>query len=612
MSETKKLNLDHYVEAEDFRSKRPSMNVVRRVLSDLFEERGIFTLGAALILVGTLATLSEPRLFGYAIDHAILPKDLGLVKSLAILYLFVTGTRVLCLIGQSYLFENLAQRMMDRLRTRLFAHLQALPISTYDKTPVGRLITRITNDTSAMSEMFSAGFVTIFGNLLFIFGSIVWVMLLNWKLGLIAISVFPVLIYFATRFSRKLILAYRNSRMRISALNAFLAENILGMKIVHLFNRGKHHFDKFKEVNESYAEAQISAVRVYAYFQPLITWCSGLGVALVLAFGGKMALDGILTTGELVAFITYLLALFNPVREVVDRWTIFLSGMTSAERIYGLLDWPIEMEVPETEKSIERKDRVLGEIVFDQVWFAYEGENWVLRDFSLTIQPGQKIGVVGHTGAGKSTLISLLLRFYEPQKGRITIDGRDISTIPKRELRERVGLIQQDVFLFSGKIADNIHLWSKNGVEISAEAKLALSHLEFTHDLGKELDERGSNLSMGERQLLAFTRALEGRPDLWILDEATANVDSESEEKLGRALEEAARGKTLIMIAHRLATIRRADQILVLHKGALVEKGNHEELLRLNGYYSRLYRYQSAVERSEIKPLEATPLPTNL
>jgi len=600
MSE-KGRQLDHYIETEDFKSKRPSMAVVRRVLADLFDERGVFTAGAVLILTGTAATLTEPRLFGYAIDHAIVPGDLELVKWVAFAYLAVTATRVLSVIGQSFLFEKLAQRMMDRLRVRLFGHLQVLPVATYDLTPVGRLITRLTNDTSAMSEMFSAGFVTLFGNILFIFGTIVWILLLNWKLALIAISVFPVLVYFATRFSRRLITAYRNSRMRISALNAFLAENILGMKVVHLFNRERLHFHRFREVNDSYAESQISAVRVYAHFQPLITWCSGLGVALVLAFGGRMALEGELTRGELVAFITYLPPLSTPVREVVDRWTIFLSGMTSAERIYSLLDWPAEQTVADSERRIERRDRAPGAIEFENVWFAYDGENWVLRDFSLKIDPGQKIGIVGHTGAGKSTVISLLLRFYEPNRGRILLDGKDIREIPKRELRERVGLIQQDVFLFSGRISENIHLWSREGDEISAPAAKALRELGFKHELGKPLEERGSNLSMGERQLLAFTRALEGDPDLWILDEATANVDSDSEEKLGRALEEAAVGRTLIMIAHRLATIRRADQILVLHKGALVEKGDHEALLKLNGYYSRLYRYQSAMERSTIQ-----------
>lgn len=603
--------LDHYVEAEDFHSKRPSLDAVRKLARDLGGERRPFGIGIALVLVGTAAALYEPRLFGMAIDRAIIPRDFGLIGKIAIAYLGLVAARVLCAIGQQYAFEILAQSLMQRIRLRIFSLYQRLPIATYDRTPVGRLITRLTGDTSAMSEMFSSGFVTFFGNLLFILGGLVWIFCLNWRLAAVSVSVFPLLIHYSVKYSKRLVVAYRNARMRISALNAFLAENILGMRIVHLFNRVPLHIRRFGEVNESYSEAQIASVRVYAYFQPLITWCSGAGVALALAYGGAMALGRVpegwgttLTPGELVAFVSYLLALFQPIREVVDRWTIFLSGMTSAERIYSLFDWETELRAEDADGSRPSALGIHGAIEFENVWFAYSGEDWVLRDFSLRIEPGQRIGVVGHTGAGKTTLISLLLRFYEPQRGRILVDGKDIRAFEKRGLRDRIGVIQQDVFLFSGKVSDNVTLWREPRVD--RRALEALEAMGFAKDLSLPLDERGSNLSMGERQILAFARAIEKNPDVWILDEATANVDSDTEIRFGRALDRATEGKTLLMIAHRLATIRKSDRIVVLHKGNLVEQGDHASLLRSGGYYARLYRYQEAVERSEISQSELT------
>lgn len=603
--------LDHYIEAEDFRARRPSFEAAKKVMKDLASEKQPFSFGIALVVLGTAASLYEPRLFGRAIDQAIIPKDLDLLAKMTVVYFSLIFIRIVSSIGQQYAFEILAQRLMQRIRLRVFSLYQRLPIQTYDRTPVGRLITRLTNDTSSMSEMFSSGFVTFFGNLLFIAGSIAWIFYLNWRLAIVALAIFPLLVFFSVKFSRELVDAYRTARMRISALNAFLAENILGMKIVHLFNRIPLHTRRFEKVNNSYADAQIVSVRVYAYFQPLITWCSGLGVALALAYGGAMAMKQVpgawgtsVTPGELVTFISFLLALFQPIREVVDRWTVFLSGMTSAERIYSLFDWRTELTVEDADYPHAPLKNIKGLIEFENVWFAYEGENWVLRDFSVKIEAGQRIGVVGHTGAGKTTLISLLLRFYEPQKGRILIDGVDIREYPKRGLRDRIGIIQQDVFLFSGKVSDNITLWRAS--EGNRKALTALEEMGFAKELDLPLDERGSNLSMGERQILAFARAIEKDPDLWILDEATANVDSDTEIRFGRALDQATAGKTLLMIAHRLATIRKSDLILVLHKGVLVEKGDHANLLRSGGYYARLYRYQEAVERSEISQTELT------
>jgi ATP-binding cassette subfamily B protein len=436
-------------------------------------------------------------------------------------------------------------------------------------------------------------------------GILVWLLALDFKLGLIAASVFPVLVAVSVYFSRLLRGAYRDSRTRLSALNAFLAENFNGMKVVNLFNRQKRHLERFDRVNQWYTDSLISTVRVYAVFQPAITVSSGISMALVIAFGGKLVQEGGLKVGVLVAFFSYVLTIFQPVREIADKWNIFLSGMISAERIFSILEWPVEIE---DRGALAQSEEVLpleglrGHIVFENVWFAYEAqpgkERWVLKDFTLEIKPGQRVGVVGHTGAGKTTLISLLMRFYEPQKGRILVDGKDLREYDKRRLRASIGIIQQDAFVFSGSIQDNITFWrdaESSGARAAREALSSMGFERWWEGGGSvAIRERGSNLSMGEKQVLAFGRAVAARPSVWILDEATANMDSPTEQMLQSALERVSRGRTSILIAHRLSTVKAADLILVLHKGTLQECGRHDELLRLGGLYARLYRFQEA------------------
>ena len=530
------MSLDHYIEIEDFKQSEMKFGTLKRLFRYIVHQRRLFAIGCLFILLATITTLLEPRLFGYAIDEAIVPKKWELLKNLTILFLGVICLRVCALIAQAYVFENLGQRVMQTLRLELFSHLQALPVSVYDRNPVGRLITRVTGDVSSMNEMFAAGFVTMIGNFLIVVGTLAWLLALNFKLGLIAGSVFPVLIFFSVSFSRKLRVAYQQARALLSSLNAFLAENILGVKVLHLFNRQKIHLKRFSEVNDAYAEAQVSSVKVFAYFQPTITWCSGTAIALVIWYGGGMALQKTqgMTIGVLVTYFSYVLAMFQPVREMVDKWTVFLSGMTSAERIFSILDWDTEMTIEAAHRPDCHPVKLRGQITFENVWFAYDKEHWILKDFSVEMKPGSRIGIV-----------------------------------------------QQDVFLFSGSTRENITLWKD-------------SH-SADHEGSKELDERGSNLSMGERQMIAFERALFANPSIWILDEATSNVDSNSERKLVETLDKEALGKTVILIAHRLATVRSADQILVLHKGALVEIGNHSALMKRQGYYSKLYQYQLSV-----------------
>lgn len=586
-----KKELDTYLDVEEQDSRRVQKGTLKRMIRRIVAHRGLVAAGLALILVSTAATLAGPRLFGYAVDDAIVPGRRELLVWFAVGFLVLELTRYLATVGHSYLFTLLGQKVMQDLRLDLFSHLQRLPVSVYDKNPVGRLVTRVTNDITALAEMFSAGFVTIIGNALVVAGIFAWMLVLDLRLGLIAASVLPLLVGGSIYFSRRLRVAYRDARSKLSALNAFLAENILGMRVVHLFNRQARHMERFGRINQWYSDAQIGSVRVFALFQPMITLLAGLAMSLVIWFGGLASREGSLKVGVLIAFFSYVLSLFQPIREIADKWNIFLSGMASAERSFSVLDWSTELSEDESEPVARPIEGLRGHVVFENVWFAYSGENWVLRDFSLEIKPGMKVGVVGHTGAGKTTLISLLMRFYDPQVGRILLDGKDIRSYDKRSLRASIGIIQQDVFLFSGTVDDNVTLWREGEAQWPQELKL---------ERGLAIQERGSNLSMGQRQAVAFSRAMHARPPIWILDEATANIDTETEAMLERMLRESSHGRTMVMIAHRMATVRSADLILVLHKGSMVEVGNHSQLMARNGLYARLYRYQSVAKEDAL------------
>jgi ABC-type branched-subunit amino acid transport system ATPase component len=448
----------------------------------------------------------------------------------------------------------------------------------------------VTNDIASLNEMFSNGFVSMFCNLFLVIGILIGLLLLDFKLGLLSISIFPVLVMLSIYFSKKLIRAYQDSRSKLSALNAYLAENLSGMKILHLFNRQKLHYDRLSRLNHWYADAQTASVRVYAFFQPTITLSAGISVALVMIVGGQRSLDGTLKLGVLVTFFSYLMALFQPVREIADKWNIFLSGMTAAERVFSILDWPVELESRKIDHAAQPIPGLKGKIEFENIWFAYQGENWVLKDFSLTIQSGERVGVVGHTGSGKTTLISLLMRFYDPQRGRVLLDGVDLRDYDLRSLRASIGMVQQDVFLFSGTFEENISFWKPS---LSQRVEEVLAELEFESKSDQTLLEKGSNFSMGERQMIAFARALATHPRIWILDEATANLDSQTEAVLQKAVNQASQGKTSLFIAHRLATVQSADRIIVLHHGSLIESGSHQELMEVQGLYSRLFKLQS-------------------
>jgi ATP-binding cassette subfamily B protein len=566
---------------------RPRARTAWRLLGCLGSHRGLLALGSLAVVISTAAALVEPRLFGFAIDEAIMPRDAARLTQLAALFGLLTIVRAGSTVAEAYVFEALGQAVTQDLRIAVLSKLQRLPISVHDRQPPGRLMTRVTNDIVALAEIFSAGFVTMVSNALLVTGILVWLLVLNVRLGLIAASILPVMLYATARFSGQLHASYREARSRLSALNAFLAETLMGVRTVHLFNRQPVHLERFARLNQRYSDAQVATIRTYAYLQPSITLAAGTSMALMIWFGSRGALDGTIPLGVLVTYFVYVIALFRPMRDIADKWNVFLSGLASAERIFAVLDWPTELTEAEAAEPAAPYSDLRGAIRFEEVWFAYDAERWVLRDVTFEVPTGTWLGIVGHTGSGKSTLAALLLRFYEPQRGRILLDGRDLREYDRRRLRATIGLVQQDVFLFAGTIGENIQ-----GPAV-AEAGAALEAAGLRRD--QPVGERGGNLSAGQRQLVAHARARAREPRLWILDEATANMDAEHEGRLQRALHDTAHDQTLVLIAHRLATTRQCSQILVLHKGQIVERGDHASLMGLDGVYARLYRYQAAV-----------------
>jgi ATP-binding cassette subfamily B protein len=565
---------------------------MKRLLALLMDHKKLFFIASVLMGVGTAAILLEPRLLGYAVDQAIIPKDREALVYWVNLLLILTLVRVVALILQSYLFEMIGQSVMQDLRVKLYRHILKLPARRLDQTSVGKLVTRVTNDIASMADMFNAGIINVLGNILVIVGTVVLLVLLDWRLAALTCSILPVLIVFSIYFSEKLRFAYRNSKSRLSKLNTFLAESFTGMRVIHLFNQENAAARKLERLNQNYSDAQVGTVKVFAIFQPTITWCTGIAMAILIFEGGRETLAGTLAPGVWVAFFAYVLALFQPIREVVDKWTIFLNGLTASERVFEILDWETEDQSDQVES--QKLPKVRGDIEFRKVTFGYRDDSKVFQDFDLKIQAGERLAIVGHTGAGKTSLLGLLLRFYEIDGGGIYLDGQDLRSWPRETLRRQFGWIQQEVFLFSGSLEENIRLWREIPAHVQSRVEAA------ARDLGAEellksnlqLDERGSNLSLGQRQMISFLRVLAQDPPIWILDEATSSIDTETEETLNRLLWERSEGKTLIMIAHRLSTVRKADRILVLQKGKVIEEGSHAKLLSLGGYYAKLYRYQ--------------------
>jgi ATP-binding cassette subfamily B multidrug efflux pump len=522
---------------------------------------------------------------------------------------------------QTYFMQWVGQKVMFDLRSQIFRHLQRMDIGFYDKNPVGRLVTRVTSDVDALNEMFTSGVVSIFEDV-FVLAGIVWFMLrMNRNLALIVFAVLP-LIGIATKIFRDRVRdSYRRIRVAIARINAYMQEHVSGMVVLQLFNREKRAFDKFSDVNAVHMDAFKDAIMAHAVYYPIVEVLSATAIACVIWFGGNDVIRGATTIGVLAAFIQYAQRFFRPIQDFSEKYNILQSAMAASERVFKLLDTPAEITSP----AVTKTPAGPGRIEFEHVWFAYRSAraaeaasnhvgtglrpvpaehssaasepDWVLRDVSFTIEPGETVAIVGHTGAGKTTIISLLVRFYDVQKGAVKIDGVDVKEMDLPELRRRYGVVLQDPFLFTGTVEGNIRLGTE-GIEDEDVEKAAedVNLADFIHALPggfkEEVRERGSTLSTGQKQLISFARALAHDPKILILDEATSSVDTETEFRVRDALNRMVEGRTSVVIAHRLSTIQRADKIIVMHKGQVREVGTHQQLLAQHGIYYKLYQLQ--------------------
>lgn len=521
-------------------------------------------------------------------------RDAASVLKLALMLLGAMALGFVLNYIQVYILQYTGQKIIFNMRVEIFRHLQGLSLSFFDRNPVGRLVTRVTNDTDALNEMYTAVLVNLFKDLFLLVGIVIVMLRMNFELALVSLAILPIILAVTVVFRVQAREAYRLVRTRLARINATLAENISGMRIIQIFGREKKKFEEFDAINRDYLAANMRELRVYAIFRPAMDLISSLALALLIWYGGGQVLAGKLEFGVLYAFISYIQQFFRPINDLTEKYNIMQSAMAASERIFMLLD--TDAREPDPVKPV-CLGRPRGEIEFQNVWFAYNGEDWVLKDVSFKVEPGETCAFVGPTGAGKTSIISLIGRMYEISRGRILIDGVDIRDISRHELRRHIGVVQQDVFLFTGDIESNIRLNSSEIAEEDVqEAARYVNADTFIRRLPggyrAEVKERGVTLSAGQRQLLAFARALAFDPAILVLDEATANIDTETEALIQDALAKLVRGRTTLIVAHRLSTIQNADKIIVIHKGRVREVGTHQELLAKRGIYYQLYLLQ--------------------
>jgi ATP-binding cassette, subfamily B, multidrug efflux pump len=573
--------------------------LMRRLLRYLRPYTAQVAIAVAAIIVGGAAALAEPYLIKVAIDRHIATGQLEGLGMLAALYFVILVTAAGAEYLETWTMLMTGQRIMFDLRMAIYGHLQRLDVRYYDRNPVGRLMTRVTSDVDVLNDLFTSGVVTIVSDLFMLIGIMVVMLIMDWKLALVTFTVLPVIVIIAHWFRTNVRESYRVVRGWIARINAFLQENISGMSTVQLFRRERLNFERFDEINRKHRDANIDSIFYYALFYPAIEAVSALAVALIIWYGGASVLSDTLTLGTLAAFLQYSQRFFRPISDMSEKFNVLQSAMASSERIFKLLDEPLAITSPP--QPARRRGLTAGHIVFDHVWFAYNELDWILKDVSFDVKPGERVGIVGATGSGKTTIINLLLRFYDAQRGRITIDGLDIRDIDLAELRGLFSLVLQDVHLFSGTIADNIRLGDARiddeRIRRAARAVHADRFIErMPGEYGAAVVERGATLSVGQKQLLSFARALAFDPPVLILDEATSSVDTETEILIRDALTALMAGRTTIAIAHRLSTIQDMDKILVLHKGVVRETGSHQQLLAERGIYFKLFELQYKAE----------------
>lgn len=550
----------------------------------------------AIILNIFVAILSAvgPMLTKIAVDDYISKSD---YHGLLIISLVLTGSLILQATIQyflTYFTQFIGQKTLYDMRTKIFNHIQTLALKFFDRTPIGRLVTRATNDVEALGELFSSGIVMVFYDIFIIIGILVFMFFMDVSLSLVTLTVLPVLIYGTFLFRKKARESYRDVRLYLARLNAYMQEHVTGMSVVQIFNKQEDEFKKFSSINGDYKKTNIQSIFYYAVFYPGVELLSAIAVGLIIWYGGGEVIQKSLTIGVLFAFIQYTEMFFRPIRDLSEKYNIMQTAMASSERIFKLLDNQTIIKNPDHPVEL---DNVKGGIEFKNVWFAYNGDEYVLKDISFNINPGETVAIVGHTGAGKTSIINTFTRFYDINKGKILLDGIEIEKLDKKELRKYISMVLQDVFLFSGTIKSNINLYDDNiSDEQIIEAARIVGADKFIETLpdkyDEEVKERGATLSVGQKQLISFARALAYNPKILILDEATSSVDTETEHLIKNAIEKLLVGRTAIVIAHRLSTIQNADKIIVLHKGEIRETGNHQQLLAKKGIYYKLYQLQ--------------------
>jgi ATP-binding cassette subfamily B protein len=589
------------MQEEEVLGKAYDARLMRRLIKYLKPYRWYVALGIVLSLLVSAMEAVRPYFTKIAVDTNIAQGDKHGLLVTMLIFLVIMIVRGFIQYANAYLTQWIGQRTIFDLRMEVYRHLQKLSLKFYDRNPIGRLITRVTNDVEVLNEMFSSGIVMVFSDVFTIAGIFYFMFSMNWKLSLVTLSVLPFLFYGTFLFRKKARETYRDVRIQIARINTFMQEHITGMLVDQIFNREHKSYSKFSDINAAHRDANIRSIFYYAVFYPGVDLIGAVAVGLIIWYAGRNALEGAVSIGTVMAFVQFNEMFWRPIRDLSEKYNILQTAMASSERLFQLLDDKTVLNVPSTLLPLKQ---VRGDIEFRNVSFAYNpptenhpSPNWILKNISFSIKQGQTVAIVGHTGAGKTTIINLLSRFYDIQQGEILIDGINIQQVDPKELRKHIAVVLQDVFLFSGDIQNNIHLGDEtiplDRVKAAARMVGANRFIDaLPNTYAAEVKERGATLSVGQKQLLSFARALAFNPRILVLDEATSSVDTETEQLIQHAIKKMLQGRTSIVIAHRLSTIQSADKIIVLHKGEIREMGNHQELLALNGIYRKLYELQ--------------------
>lgn len=573
--------------------KAVDVAILKRIFTYVKPYRKNFALAVCTTIFLAFLSPVRPILIQYTFDHYVATPNASMLLIMTMVLVALLVSEALMQFVDSYLTNSLGQKVIKDIRVQLYKHILNLRLKYYDNNPIGMMVTRAVSDIEVIADIFSNGLIVIIGDILKIVVIVFVMFFINFKLTIIALTTIPLLLIATYIFKKSVQKSFQDVRTQVARLNTFVQEHITGMNIIQIFNREKAEYKKFDKINRLHRDANIDSIMAYSIFFPVVEILSSLALALIVWWGGKGVLEGQTTIGQLMSFIMFLNMMFRPIRQLADRFNTLQMGMVSSERVLKVLD---TVEIIQN-KGIKEATGIQGNVDFQDVWFAYNDENWIIKNISFSVKSGETIALVGATGAGKSSIINLLNRFYEYNKGRISIDGIDIRDYELTSLRQNIGVVLQDVFLFSDTIANNISL---NNPEITREQIVAAAKMVGAHEFISKLPngydynamERGGMLSVGQRQLISFIRAYVYNPKILVLDEATSSIDTESEKLIQNAIDILTKGRTSIVIAHRLATIQKADKIIVMDKGEIIEMGNHQELLKQNGQYKRLFELQ--------------------